>query len=90
MVDELTATEWFLQVVRADGFGNAARALGKSTSAISRAVADLEASVGAPLLVRTTRRLRLTEAGAVWAAHAESLLQARRAAHEAVAELTGT
>lgn len=89
MLDELQATEWFLQVVRAQGFTAAARTLGKSASTLSRAVADLEAHLGAPLLVRTTRRLHLTEAGVVYVARAEAVLAARRAAHDAVAELTG-
>ena len=42
----------------------AARALGLSPPAATRAVANLEARLGLRLLVRTTRSLRLTEAGA--------------------------
>lgn len=89
MLDELSATELFLQVVRAQGFTSAAKTLGKSASTLSRAVSELERHVGAPLLARTTRRLHLTEAGVVYVAHAEALLAAQRAAHDAVAELTG-
>jgi DNA-binding transcriptional LysR family regulator len=89
MLDELSATELFLQVVRAQGFTSAAKTLGKSASTLSRAVSELERHLGAPLLARTTRRLHLTEAGVVYVAHAEALLAARRAAHDAVAELTG-
>lgn len=89
MLDELQAAELFLQVVRADGFTHAARTVGKSASTLSRAVADLERHLGASLLARTTRRIHLTEAGAAYARHAEALLAARRAAHDAVTELTG-
>lgn len=87
--DELFAAQAFLQVVRSSSFSLAAQALGKSTSSISRAVSELEAQLGAQLLARTTRRLHLTEAGALYARHAETLLAAQRAAHDAVAELTG-
>lgn len=87
--DELFAAAAFVQVVRAQGFSSAAAALGKSTSSISRAVSELEARLGAQLLTRTTRRLHLTEAGALYLRHAEALLAAQRAGHDAVAELTG-
>lgn len=87
--DELTAAEVFLQVVKARGFTNAARALGKSTSALSRIVAELERQLGAQLIARTTRRMSVTEAGAVYASHAEGLLAAQRAGRDAITELTG-
>lgn len=87
--DELAAAEMFLQVVAARGFTNAARVLGKSTSSLSRSVAELERQLGAQLLARTTRRVNLTEAGQLYASHAERLISARRAARDAVAELTG-
>jgi len=45
-------------------FTRAAAALGMSPSALSQAIRALEASVGAQLLHRTTRRVALTEAGA--------------------------
>lgn len=87
--DELAAAEIFLQVVRANSFSIAAKVLGKSTSSLSRSVAELERQLGAQLLARTTRRLHLTEAGAMYASHAEALLAWRRAGHDAIAELTG-
>lgn len=87
--DELAAAEVFLEVVKVRGFTGAARLLARSTSTLSRTVAELERQLGAQLLVRTTRRVSLTEAGQLYAAHAESLLAARRAARDAVAELTG-
>jgi DNA-binding transcriptional LysR family regulator len=87
--DELSAAEMFLQVVAARGFTNAARVLGRSTSSLSRSVAELERQLGAQLLARTTRRVNLTEAGQLYASHAERLIAARRAARDAVSELTG-
>lgn len=87
--DELSAAEVFLHVVRSNGFTAAAKTLGKSTSSLSRTVAELERQLGAQLLARTTRRLHLTEAGALYTTHAEALLAAQRACRDAVAELTG-
>jgi DNA-binding transcriptional LysR family regulator len=87
--DELSAAEVYLQVVKARGFTNAARVLGKSTSSLSRTVGELERQLGAQLLARTTRRVSVTEAGLLYAEHAESLLARRRAARDAIAELTG-
>lgn len=87
--DELAAAEIFLQVVKVRGFTSAARLVGRSTSSLSRTVAELERQLGTQLLARTTRRVSLTEAGRLYASHAETLLAARRAARDAVAELTG-
>lgn len=87
--DELSAAHVFLQVVKANGFTSAAKALGRSTSSLSRTLAELERRLGAQLLARTTRRLHLTEAGALYLTHAEGLLAAQRAGHDAIAELTG-
>jgi DNA-binding transcriptional LysR family regulator len=87
--DELAAADGFLRVVAANGFTAAAKAMGKSTSSLSRTVSELERQLGTQLLARTTRRLHLTEAGALYAVHAEGLLAAQRAGREAIAELTG-
>jgi DNA-binding transcriptional LysR family regulator len=87
--DELEATRTFVQVVRSGGFSRAAKALGKSTSALSRKVRELERELGTALLMRTTRRIHLTEAGRLYLAHGEQLLAAQRTAVDAVVELTG-
>ncbi len=53
----------FVAVAGAGGFAPAARSLGLSPAAVTRAVAGLEARIGTRLLHRTTRVVRLTEAG---------------------------
>ncbi|QUG75594.1 LysR family transcriptional regulator [Erwinia sp. E602] len=53
----------FLHVVREGSFTAAARRLGLAQSGISRSVRELEERLGVQLLVRTTRRLSLTQAG---------------------------
>ncbi len=53
----------FVAVAETQAFAAAARRLGISAAAATRAVAALEARIGARLLVRTTRSVRLTDAG---------------------------
>ncbi|MDH0866218.1 LysR family transcriptional regulator [Mitsuaria sp. GD03876] len=61
--DSLTEFEVVLAVARRQGFRPAAVELEMSTSAVSNAVAGLEARLGARLFHRTTRSVSLTEAG---------------------------
>lgn len=59
----LQAMGIFAHVVDAGSFTEAARRVGVSKSAVSKAVAALEEDLGVRLLLRTTRKLRMTEAG---------------------------
>jgi DNA-binding transcriptional LysR family regulator len=62
-MDRFQAMSTFLAVVDAGGFAAAGRRLGLSPSAVTRAVAQLEDRLETRLLQRTTRSLRLTDAG---------------------------
>lgn len=62
-MDKLAGLEIFRRVAQARSFTSAAQALGISGAMASKTVAQLEASVGARLLVRSTRAVTLTEAG---------------------------
>lgn len=53
----------FTEVARLSSFSQAARSLGLSRAAVSAQVAQLEAHLGAALLARTTRSVRLTDEG---------------------------
>jgi DNA-binding transcriptional LysR family regulator len=55
--------EVFARVVEMGGFSAAAKTLDLTPSAVSKLIARLEARLGAMLLLRTTRSLRLTEEG---------------------------
>ena len=59
------AAEWqlFVAVATRRSFAEAARALGRSPQAVTRAIASLEARVGVRLLHRTTRAVSLTGEG---------------------------
>lgn len=61
--ERLARLSLFAAVARAGGFRAAARTLGMSPSAVSHAVAELEATLGIRLLNRSTRSLALTDAG---------------------------
>lgn len=76
--DNLPDMAMFARVVEAGSFSAAARQVGVSPSAVSRQVARLEALLRVRLLERTTRKLRLTEAGEAAYASCQQLLAAAR------------
>lgn len=65
-MDRLEILRTFVAVADRASFAEAARRMHISSTAASRAVAALEQSLGAALLHRTTRSVRLTEEGAVY------------------------
>jgi DNA-binding transcriptional LysR family regulator len=85
--EDLADMAVFAAVARLAGFSAAARELGLSKSAASKAVARLEARLGTRLLQRTTRRVTLTEAGRALEARAARMLEEAGAGAEAVAAL---
>src|SRR5258707_2541660 len=62
-MDRIDAMKVFVSAVDEGSLAGAGRRLGRSPAAVSRAIAFLEAHVGAELLHRTTRSLKLSEAG---------------------------
>ncbi|MFP3759144.1 LysR family transcriptional regulator, partial [Cupriavidus sp. SIMBA_020] len=64
----------FVEVAKLGSLSAAARKLGLAISVVSERIASLEARFGVKLLVRTTRRQSLTDAGQTWLAHCERLL----------------
>src|SRR5579863_8595833 len=75
------------KVVDLNGFSAAARALGVPKAAVSRAVADLEKTLGVRVLERTTRRISLTSAGRLICGHARRVVEETDAARGAIAKL---
>lgn len=76
----------FVGVVKTGSFTAAARALGIPKSSASRSVQQLEEALGARLLQRTTRRLRLTGAGQAYFERVSSALAGLEEARTAVSE----
>ena len=64
----------FVDVAERRSFAAAARRLGRSPTAVTRAIGELEARLGVRLLNRTTRAVSLTEAGARFLAGARRVL----------------
>jgi DNA-binding transcriptional LysR family regulator len=62
-MDRLDAMRAFTKVVASGSYAEAARRLGLTRSAVSKAVLEIENALGARLLDRTTRRVTPTEAG---------------------------
>src|SRR3569623_2717503 len=81
----LDGVEAFLSVAEHRSFRRAAAELGVTPSAVSQTVRTLEARIGAPLFVRTTRSVGLTEAGQRFLSRArpafDELVTASQAAH---------
>ena len=77
--------EVFARVVEDGGFSAAARSLDLTPSAVSKLIARLEQRLGARLLTRTTRALRLTEEGEAYHRAALRLLQDLNETERAVA-----
>ncbi|MFE6038875.1 LysR family transcriptional regulator [Streptomyces sp. NPDC056452] len=82
-----------LRVLRAvattGSFSAAARDLGCTQPAVSQQMKALESSAGTPLLIRTGREMRLTQAGEALVRHASGILAGLTAAEEEVAAIAG-
>lgn len=66
----------FVRVAHTGSFSRASKELGISQSSASRIIAALERDLGVMLLVRTTRAMALTPAGASYLANIEPILAA--------------
>lgn len=80
----------FHAVLDAGSFSGAARALGQTHSAVSKGIGRLEDRLGVQLLVRSTRQMRLTEAGETYASETRDLLARLRDVEAEIAEGTGS
>lgn len=72
----------FVEVARRGNFSLSAAALGVPPSTLSRRVSGLERDLGMQLLKRSTRKIGLTEAGALYFERCRDLIDEARVAHE--------
>ena len=72
---DLNSLVVFAYVVEANSFSGAARTLKMPTSTVSRRIAELEDQLGMRLIERSTRRLRLTDAGSEMLEHARRIVE---------------
>ena len=81
-MDQLDAIEAFVATVDRGSLSAAARTLGRSITSISRAISSLEERLGTALLQRTTRSLKLTDAGTRYVEVARRVLAELRDAEQ--------
>lgn len=89
-VSRLFETEVFIRVVEEGSLTAASRRLDVTTSYASKLVTRLEERLGVPLLIRTTRKLTLTEAGRAYYEACAEVLQTLDAAEAMVSDLQST
>ncbi|GHG84048.1 LysR family transcriptional regulator [Comamonas sp. JC664] len=77
----------FARVVQAGSFTAAAQGLRMPKSTVSRKVSELETRVGAQLLQRTTRKLRLTDVGRTYYEHCARIVAEAEQAELAVTRM---
>lgn len=91
---DLNSLAVFAKVVEANSFSEAARRLNMPVSTVSRRIAELEDQLGARLLERSTRNLRLTDLGREVFEHALRGTQLRDAIESVVSsrlsDISGT
>ncbi|RUL75952.1 LysR family transcriptional regulator [Dyella choica] len=88
-MDRLEAMSMLVAIADHGSFSAAARALRVPLATLSRKISDLEAHLGTRLLVRTTRKLTLTDAGANYVTAARRILEeVEGAEREATGEFT--
>lgn len=83
-MDDIAALRLFLAIAETGGFARAARRLGLSPAVASRRMAALEAELGLRLFQRSTRRVSLTEQGALLRVQAERIIDTLDEAREAL------
>ncbi|WP_394615000.1 LysR family transcriptional regulator [Lentzea sp. JNUCC 0626] len=86
---ELRQLEYFLAVAEESHFTRAARRMHVAQSGLSASIRALEVELGAPLFLRTTRQVELTQAGRALLPEARRALASISAAKDAVAAVQG-
>ena len=74
-MDKLNSMRVFLQVARLGSFSGAAQHLGISKAMASKYVSYLEEELAVRLINRTTRHLKLTEAGIIYRDRVQGILE---------------
>ena len=86
-MDWLQPMRIFVSVVQNGSLSSAGRQLGLSPASVSRHISALEESLGCRLVNRTSRKLTLTEAGELYFARVEQILQQVAEAKDSVSQL---
>ena len=84
-MDQIHLMNVFVTVGEEESFAGAARRLDLSPAAVTRAISGLEEQLGVKLLLRTTRNVRLTEAGRRYLDDSRNIIASIAEANEAAA-----
>lgn len=88
-MDTLRSIESFVKAVQAGSIAAGARLQGITAAAASQNIQRLEKSLGTRLLVRTTRKLAMTESGELYYAEVQHLMEGLARAQSVVTEFHG-
>lgn len=83
-MDQLRAINYFIAVAETSSFTEAAKQFGVPASSLSRRIVDLEKSLEATLLQRTTRVVKLTEVGRDYYQQVKQLVEQLEATNRSV------
>ena len=86
-MDRLAAMNMFVRVVETGSFSNVAKEMNSTQPTISKNIAELESWLGAKLLNRSTRSLRLTDTGTDYYERCVAILQDVEEAEQVVGKL---
>lgn len=86
-MDKFSALTTLVSVVEQNSFSRAALHMGKTPSAVAKAIAALEEELGSRLFERTTRRMQLTEAGRLYVQAARDALSCLGNAGEEIQQM---
>ena len=89
-MNQLEDMRIFAETVDAQSFTGAADRLGLSKQFVSKRIAALEKRLGVPLLMRSTRQLRVTDLGLAYYERTQRILREVDAAEQMVASQTAT
>lgn len=84
MLNDLSNTRAFIQVVDSGSISSAARVLGVPANTVGRMIQRLESEVGCNLLLRSTRKISLTDEGRIFYEKAIHILDLARQTEEAI------
>ncbi len=88
-IETLSDIPIFLSVARQGSFTQAAKDLNLTPSAISKRIGTMEERLGVRLFNRTTRKVRLSDEGALFYDYAERIFEEAEAAEQMVSDVTG-
>lgn len=90
MAGQIERARVFVRVAELGSFAEAARSLGMARSVVTRQVSELEDTLGVQLLVRTTRKVSMTQAGQIYLARMRPVLAEIERVDELVSAQHGT